>query len=56
VAKYHFGDGNSAFRPFVGAGVTYVWYDNVELTSNFQRTISSKYTMAPSAAPSPAPA
>ncbi|MBW9333749.1 OmpW family protein [Herbaspirillum sp. RU 5E] len=44
VAKYHFGDGNSAFRPFVGAGVTYVWYDNVELTSNFQRTISSKYT------------
>lgn len=44
VAKYHFGDANSTFRPFVGAGVTYVWYDNVELTDNFQRTISSKYT------------
>ncbi|QDD63303.1 OmpW family protein [Herbaspirillum seropedicae] len=44
VAKYHFGDANSAFRPFVGAGVTYVWYDNVELTDNFQSTISKKYT------------
>jgi len=48
VAKYHFGDGNSAFRPFVGAGVTYVWYDNVELTDTFQRTISSKHPTSPS--------
>lgn len=44
VAKWFFGDANSAFRPFVGAGVTYVWYDNIELTDGFQRALSSKYT------------
>ncbi|HWW07831.1 OmpW/AlkL family protein [Collimonas sp.] len=34
VAKYYFGDANSQFRPFVGAGVTYVWYSNIKLTSS----------------------
>jgi outer membrane protein len=36
VAKYYFGDANDKFRPFVGAGATYVWYSNVELSSGFQ--------------------
>ncbi|MBB5392361.1 MULTISPECIES: OmpW family protein [unclassified Herbaspirillum] len=44
VAKWYFGDGNSKFRPFVGAGVSYIWYDNIELSQGFQRTISSKYS------------
>ncbi len=34
LAKYYFGDANSQFRPYVGAGVTYVWYSNVKLTSS----------------------
>ncbi|MEM4988501.1 OmpW family outer membrane protein [Collimonas sp. H4R21] len=34
VAKYFFGDANSQFRPFVGAGATYVWYSNIKLTSS----------------------
>ncbi|KAF1039787.1 MAG: Outer membrane protein W [Herbaspirillum frisingense] len=44
VAKWYFGDGNSKFRPFVGAGVSYVWYDNIELTNNFQQALSLRYT------------
>ncbi|WP_343583917.1 OmpW family outer membrane protein [Herbaspirillum sp.] len=44
VAKWFFGDANSKFRPFVGAGVSYVWYDNIELSSGFQQAISSKYS------------
>ncbi|WDZ96861.1 outer membrane beta-barrel protein [Herbaspirillum sp. WKF16] len=36
VAKYYFGDASSKFRPFVGAGVTYVWYSDVKLSSSFQ--------------------
>jgi outer membrane protein len=36
VAKYYFGDANDKFRPFVGAGATYVWYSNVQLSSGFQ--------------------
>ncbi|WP_211454971.1 OmpW/AlkL family protein [Collimonas antrihumi] len=34
LAKYYFGDANSQFRPYVGAGAAYVWYSNVKLTSS----------------------
>ena len=44
VAKWYFGDGNSKFRPFVGAGVSYVWYSDIELTNQFQRAISARLT------------
>lgn len=40
VAKWYFGDANSKFRPYVGAGVTYVWYSDVELTPTFQKVAS----------------
>jgi len=40
VAKWYFGDGNAKFRPFVGAGVSYVWYDSIELTNGFQQSAS----------------
>lgn len=40
IAKWYFGDGNSKFRPFVGAGVSYVWYSDVELSDSLQRTLS----------------
>lgn len=36
VAKYYFGTPESTFRPFLGAGVTYVWYSDVSLTPQFQ--------------------
>ncbi|WP_050477420.1 OmpW/AlkL family protein [Herbaspirillum rhizosphaerae] len=37
VAKYFFGDATDKFRPFVGAGVTYVWYSDVKLNQSFQQ-------------------
>lgn len=40
--KYYFGDKNSQFRPFVGAGATYVWYSDVKLDNAFQQTLSAK--------------
>ncbi|WP_034295478.1 OmpW family protein [Herbaspirillum sp. RV1423] len=40
VAKYYFGDATSKFRPFVGAGVTYVWYSDVKLSNTFQNVAS----------------
>jgi outer membrane protein len=42
LAKYYFGSGNDAFRPFVGAGATYVWYSDVNLTSNLQNTLGGR--------------
>ncbi|MCA1324766.1 OmpW/AlkL family protein [Herbaspirillum sp. alder98] len=49
IAKWYFGDGNSQFRPFVGAGVSYVWYSDVELSSQFQRTLSTRFAGVPGA-------
>ncbi|MCA1325252.1 OmpW/AlkL family protein [Herbaspirillum sp. alder98] len=40
VAKYYFGSANDKFRPFLGAGVTYVWYSGVSLTPAFQNSAS----------------
>jgi outer membrane protein len=40
VAKWFFGDGNSKFRPFIGAGVTYVWYSDVKLDPSLQRQLT----------------
>lgn len=36
VAKWYFGDATSKFRPFIGGGVTYVWYSDVQLSQGFQ--------------------
>lgn len=40
LVKYYFGDKNSQFRPFVGAGATYVWYSDVTLDGAFQQKLS----------------
>ncbi|GAC1327345.1 MAG: outer membrane beta-barrel protein [Collimonas sp.] len=34
LAKYYFGDANSQFRPYLGAGAAYVWYSNIKLSSS----------------------
>lgn len=36
LAKWYFGDRNSQLRPFVGVGVTRVWYSGVKLSRNMQ--------------------
>jgi len=39
LGKYYFNDGNAAFRPYVGLGLTYVWYSDVELTPGMQNAL-----------------
>ena len=41
VAKWYFGEATSAFRPFIGAGVTYVKYTDVQLSQPFQQSVGS---------------
>lgn len=33
-ALYYFGDKDQTLRPFMGAGVTYVWFNDVKLSQN----------------------
>lgn len=40
IAKWYFGDKDSKLRPFVGLGVTYVWYSGVHLTRSMQAASS----------------
>lgn len=50
LLKWHFLESNAKVRPFVGAGLTYVWYDNIKTTDQFQgymsRTFSGGQTTA----------
>lgn len=39
LGKYYFNDGNAAFRPYVGLGLTYVWYSDVQLTPGMQNAL-----------------
>ncbi|HYP71586.1 MAG TPA: OmpW family outer membrane protein, partial [Variovorax sp.] len=39
LGKYYFNEGNAAFRPYVGLGLTYVWYSDVELTPGMQNAM-----------------
>jgi outer membrane protein len=36
LAKYYFGSGDAAFRPYVGIGATYIWYSDINLTPSLQ--------------------
>ncbi|WP_076592736.1 OmpW/AlkL family protein [Herminiimonas arsenitoxidans] len=36
IAKWYFGDKNSQLRPFVGLGLTRVWYSDVDLSQSLQ--------------------
>jgi outer membrane protein len=47
LAKYYFNEGNSAFRPFVGLGGTYVWYSDVKLTPGLQGALGSQLHRPP---------
>ena len=42
LLKWHFLEPEAKLRPFVGAGLTYVWYDNIKTTDKFQKSISTK--------------
>lgn len=43
LAKYYFGDANSAFRPLLGLGVSRIWYTDVQLTDHFQQYMTRAF-------------
>jgi len=49
LAKYYFGSGEQAFRPYVGLGATYVWYSDVELTNSLQGAVGRLLNAPPGA-------
>ncbi len=49
LARYTFLDNTSRIRPYVAAGGTYVWYDDVKLTSNLQNTLGAGIGAPPGA-------
>lgn len=40
LAKWYFGEAEDKWRPFVGIGVTHVWYTSVDLSPSLQRQVS----------------
>ncbi len=47
LGKYYFNEANSAFRPFVGLGATYVWYSDIKLTPGLQNALGSQLRRPP---------
>lgn len=45
IAKWYFGDRNSQIRPFVGLGLTRVWYSDVNLSPSLQRAVTAPYNL-----------
>lgn len=43
IAKWYFGDRDSQFRPFVGLGVTHVWYSGVKLSPSLQNAVTAPH-------------
>lgn len=40
ILQYYFNAPNARFRPFVGIGVAYSWFTNIELNSNFAHDVA----------------
>lgn len=40
VAKWFFGEADAKWRPFVGVGVTHVWYSDVRLSQSMQSLVT----------------
>jgi len=40
VAKWHFGEPTQKWRPYVGVGVTHVWYSSVNLSPSLQGLVT----------------
>lgn len=43
LVKYFFGDAKAKLRPYLGGGVTYVRYSDVELSAKFQQILGAKF-------------
>lgn len=49
LGKYYFGDAEARWRPYLGAGVTYVRYSDVNLTPSLQGGLNSRIGLPPGA-------
>ncbi|WP_276324049.1 OmpW/AlkL family protein [Paraburkholderia flava] len=53
LMKYYFTDADSKFRPSLGVGVSYIWFNHVHVNPAFERSLSGLVTSgATTAAPS----
>lgn len=43
MGVYHFRRPDAAVRPFLGLGVTYTWFTDVELNDNFERRLNQEF-------------
>lgn len=43
VLQYYFGQANSAWRPFLGIGVSYTFFTNVSLNPNFEAALNNNF-------------
>ena len=43
LAQYYFGDVSARLRPYIGVGVTYTWFDNIELNKNFEQSLKQNF-------------
>ncbi|WP_176256940.1 OmpW/AlkL family protein [Derxia lacustris] len=50
LLRWHFNEPTDRFRPYVGLGVDYVWFNDIEITSQFQRALSLKLSRGATAA------
>ncbi|MBN3786682.1 OmpW family protein [Burkholderia sp. Ac-20353] len=44
VLKYYFGRADSRWRPYLGLGVSYIWFTNAHVSSQFQQALSMQVT------------
>lgn len=49
LGKYYFGDAEASWRPYLGAGLTYVRYSNIQLTQSLQGALNSRIGLPPGA-------
>lgn len=44
LAKWYFGEAEDKWRPFVGLGVTHVWYTSVKLSPSLQTLVTAPFS------------
>jgi outer membrane protein len=47
LGQYYFFESSSSVRPFMGLGVTYMWFTHVQLTSNLQGAVDTLINQPP---------
>jgi outer membrane protein len=49
LGKYYFGAPTAQWRPYVGLGLTYVWYSDVKISTSLQNALGAQLRLAPGA-------